>query len=309
MAASSKPRVLIIGCTGYIGRFITNASIRLGYPTYLLVRPEVASDVYKAAMVIGFKSAGATLGSVTDEKKLVEALKLVDIVICSIAEKNLNDQVKLIQAIKQVGTIKRFLPSEFGMDPGLMDHAIAPGNKVFMDKMKIRRAIEAAQIPHTYVSANCFAGYFLSGIAQFGRFFPPRDTAVVYGEGNAKVIWVDENDVGTFVLKAAEDPRTLNTSVYIRPPKNILSLNEVLQLWEKKIGKTLEKQTLLEEEFMSMISNEKASLPERAALAHFYQIFYRGDLMFEIGPDGRDTGELYPDVSYTTVDAYLDRYL
>ncbi|XP_024538712.1 bifunctional pinoresinol-lariciresinol reductase 2 [Selaginella moellendorffii] len=306
MAASSKPRVLIIGCTGYIGRFITNASIRLGYPTYLLVRPEVASDVYKAAM-----------GSVTDEKKLVEALKLVDIVICSIAEKNLNDQ--------------RFLPSEFGMDPGLMDHAIAPGNKVFMDKMKIRRAIEAAQIPHTYVSANCFAGYFLSGIAQFGRFFPPRDTAVVYGEGNAKVIWVDENDVGTFVLKAAEDPRTLNTSVYIRPPKNILSLNEVLQLWEKKIGKTLEKQTLLEEEFMSMISNgkreaipiqnssfisstlcihaEKASLPERAALAHFYQIFYRGDLMFEIGPDGRDTGELYPDVSYTTVDAYLDRYL
>jgi hypothetical protein len=42
-------------------------------------------------------------------------------------------------------------------------------------------------------------------------------------------------------IKAIDDPRTLNKQLVIRPKTNILSLNEVVELFEKKIGHNLEK--------------------------------------------------------------------
>ena len=67
-----------------------------------------------------------------------------------------------------------------------MEHALELGNVVFNDKKKVRRAIEAAGIPHTYVSSNIFAGYLAGGLAQLGRLLPPRDEVVIYGDGNVK---------------------------------------------------------------------------------------------------------------------------
>jgi hypothetical protein len=42
-------------------------------------------------------------------------------------------------------------------------------------------------------------------------------------------------------IKAIDDPRTLNKQLVIRPKTNILSLNEIVELFEKKIGHNLEK--------------------------------------------------------------------
>jgi len=47
-----------------------------------------------------------------------------------------------------------------------------------------------------------------------------------------------------------DDPRTLNKILYLRPPKNIYSFNDVVALWEKKIGKTLEKIYVLEDRLL-----------------------------------------------------------
>ena len=82
--------------------------------------------------------------------------------------------------------MQRFLPSEFGMDPDLIENAVEPGNVLFIDKRKVRRAIEAAEIPYTYVSSNIFAGYLAGGLAQLGRLMPPHENVVMYGDGNVK---------------------------------------------------------------------------------------------------------------------------
>ena len=82
--------------------------------------------------------------------------------------------------------MQRFLPSEFGMDPSKMEHALAPGRITFDDKMEVRRAIEAASIPHTYISCNCFAAYFCPNLGQIGTLLPPKDKLRVYGDGNVK---------------------------------------------------------------------------------------------------------------------------
>ena len=68
-----------------------------------------------------------------------------------------------------------------------------------------------------------------------------------------QVIAVYEEDVGTYTIKAAFDPRTLNKTLHIRPPANIVTFNELVDKWEKKIGKSLEKITVTEEEFVKKI--------------------------------------------------------
>ena len=82
--------------------------------------------------------------------------------------------------------MQRFIPSEFGMDPSRMRHALEPGRVTFDDKMEIRRAIEVANIPHTYVSANCFAAYFCPNLCQMRTLVPPKEKVHVYGDGNVK---------------------------------------------------------------------------------------------------------------------------
>ncbi|KAL5845121.1 hypothetical protein ACOSQ4_011079 [Xanthoceras sorbifolium] len=45
---------------------------------------------------------------------------------------------------------------------------------------------------------------------------PPRDKVIVFGDGNTKGVFNKEVDVGTFTLiKAVNDPRTLNKILYI----------------------------------------------------------------------------------------------
>jgi hypothetical protein len=52
---------------------------------------------------------------------------------------------------------------------------------------------------------------------------------------------VDEDDIATITIKSVDDPRTLNKQLVIRPPTNVLSFNELIEIWEEKIVNKLEK--------------------------------------------------------------------
>jgi hypothetical protein len=69
-----------------------------------------------------------------------------------------------------------------------VDHvnAVEPAKTAFAMKAQIRRAIEAAGIPYTYVSSNGFAAYHVATMAQLGLTAPPRDKITILGDGNAK---------------------------------------------------------------------------------------------------------------------------
>nr|ABK26024.1 unknown [Picea sitchensis] len=307
MASSS--RILIIGATGYIGRHMAKASLALGHPTFLLVRESAPANQEKAQLLESFKAAGANLvqGSVEDHASLVEAIKEVDVVISAVGFFQLMSQLNIIKAIKEVGTIKRFFPSEYGFDYDKVN-AVEPAKIMYDNTVKIRRAVEAEGIPYTYVTSNCFAGYFLSSLGQLGLAAPPRDKIVIYGDGNVKVAFVKEEDVATFTIKAVDDPRTLNKSMYIMLPTNIYSVNELVSLWEKKIGKTLEKVYISEEGLLKKIA--EAPFPDDVDKAICHSVFVKGHLTdFKIGPHGVEATHLYPDVKYTTVEEYLSQYV
>nr|ABK26927.1 unknown [Picea sitchensis] len=306
----SSSRILLIGATGYIGRRLAKASLDLGHPTFLLVRESTtSSNSEKAQLLESFKASGANIvhGSLEDHANLVEAVKNADVVISTVGSLQIESQVNIIKAIKEVGTIKRFFPSEFGNDVDNV-HAVEPAKSVFEVKAKVRRAIEAEGIPCTYVSSNCFAGYFLANLAQAGLTAPPRDKVVILGDGNAKVVYVEEEDIGTFTIKAVDHPRTLNKTLYLRLPSNTLSFNDLVSLWEKKIDKTLDKVHVPEEEVLKLIA--ETPFPTNISTAIRHSIFVKGDQTnFEIGPDGVEASQLYPDVKYTTVDEYLSKFV
>ncbi|XP_022756589.1 isoflavone reductase homolog [Durio zibethinus] len=310
----AKSKVLVVGGTGYIGRRIVQASLAQGHETYVLQRPEIGLDIEKLQMLLSFKKQGAHLieGSFNDHKSLVEAIKQVDVVISTMSgvhfrSHNLLLQLKLVEAIKEAGNVKRFLPSEFGMDPARMGHALEPGRVTFYEKMVVRKAIEDANIPFTYVVANCFAGYFVGNLSQLERLTPPKHQVYLYGDGNVKVVFMDEDDIATYTIKAIDDPRTLNKTLYIRPPENILTQSQLIQNWEKLTEKKLDKISISAQDFLA--SMKGMDFAGQVGVGHFYHIFYEGCLTnFEIGEQGEEASKLYPEVDYIRMDEYLKIY-
>ncbi|RWV81897.1 hypothetical protein GW17_00056644 [Ensete ventricosum] len=221
--ASEKSKILIIGGTGYIGKFIVFASARLGNPTFALVRSTTApaDQPEKAKLLSDFQAAGVTL---------------VQVKLMPPSSSSPSGSPSLIRAPFKLNVwvmgefLQRYLPSEFGNDVD-RSNAVEPAKSTFVVKQQIRRAIEASGIPYTFVSSNFFGGYFLPVLGQAGATGPPTDKVVIL----------------------VDDPRTLNKVVYLRPPANILSHNELISLWEKKVGKTFERVYVPEEEVLKQI--------------------------------------------------------
>lgn len=71
-----------------------------------------------------------------------------------------------------------------------------------------------------------------------------------------------ERDVASFTIKTMDDPRTLNKVLYLRPPGNVYSMNELVEIWEAKIAKKLQKVYVSEEELLKRIAGIILSLCE-----------------------------------------------
>lgn len=48
-------KILLIGGTGYIGKFIVEASAKAGHPTFLLIRESTLSNPTKSSIINKFK--------------------------------------------------------------------------------------------------------------------------------------------------------------------------------------------------------------------------------------------------------------
>ncbi|XP_010906347.1 probable pinoresinol-lariciresinol reductase 3 isoform X2 [Elaeis guineensis] len=290
METGSKSRILVIGATGTLGRNLVRASLAAGHSTFALVREPAFSDPQKSLLLRSFSADGVNIlkGSLQDFQSLLEAVKQVDVVICAVPSNQTLNQKLLIQAIKEAGCIKRFVPSEFGADPDKvqilgMDHGH------YEMKTEIRRCIENEGIPYTYISCNLLMRYLLPSLVQ-------------------PAVSIMDIDVATFTICTIDDPRTLDTVLYLRPPGNVYSMNELVEMWEMKIGKMLEKVYVPEEQLLRII--QETPFPSNRHFIFIYSAFIKGDhTYFSIDSSGLDGCKLYPHVKYTTVSEYLDSLL
>lgn len=63
-----------------------------------------------------------------------------------------------------------------------------------------------------------------------------------------------DSDVAKLSLCAIDDPRTLNKTLYLRPPGNICSMNDLVEMWEYKIDRKLKRIYISEEQLLKDIN-------------------------------------------------------
>ncbi|XP_039169295.1 phenylcoumaran benzylic ether reductase Pyrc5 [Eucalyptus grandis] len=264
---AEKSKVLVIGVTGLIGKFVVEASAKSGHPTFAFVEPlSTPADAAKANFVQGFRRLG-------------------------------------------VYVVLRFLPSVFGSDVDRA-HAVEPARTFYAAYYTdIHRLLEEEGIPYTYVCCNFLVGWHRSTLVQPRTRAASRERIVILGDGNAKVVFNREDDIGTYTIKAVDDPRTLNKILYIRPPGSTYSMNDLVSLWERKTGKTLERVYVPEEQVLKKIRDVKS--PDDLVWAISHSVFVKGDQTnVEIEPSyGVEASELYPDVKYSSMDEYLNQFV
>ncbi|XP_047157342.1 probable pinoresinol-lariciresinol reductase 3 [Vigna umbellata] len=302
-----KSKILIIGVTGSLGYHLAEASLKFCHPTFALVRHSAFSHPIKAQKLHSLSQGGATLltGSMEDETPLREAVRLVDVVIAPFSGPTMSASKAPYPSYQQLGSVKRFIPSEFGSDP-TRAHVSELDDlyNFYAPKVEIRRLLEAEGIPYTVISCNFFMKILLPSLLS-SLDAPPRDKVTVYGNGNTKGVFMKESDVAAFTISTVDDPRTLNKVLYLRPPENVCSLNELVEMWEIKIGKKLERLHVSEGELLQKIKG--TSYPANYELLFIYSAFINGDhTYFDIEPPSGVNGtQLYPHVKFTTVSEFL----
>ncbi|KAL9379730.1 hypothetical protein Peur_028212 [Populus x canadensis] len=300
-------KILIFGGTGYLGKFMVKASVSMGHQTYVYARPiTTQSSPAKIGIREEFQAMGVTIvqGEFDEQEELVSVLRHVDVVISTVAYPQVLDQLKIIEAIKVAGNIKRFFPSDFGVEEDRVT-PLPPFEAFLEKKRKIRRATEEAGIPYTFVSANCFGAYFVNYLLRPHE--QPKDISV-YGSGEAKAVINYEEDIAMYTIKIADDPETCNRVVIYRPQKNIVTQLELISLWEKKTGKTFNRIYVPEDEIVKL--SETLPHPQNIPVSILHSLFVKGDMMgFELGEDDLEASRLYPDLEFRTVDQLLDIFL
>ncbi|XP_024019396.1 leucoanthocyanidin reductase-like [Morus notabilis] len=311
--AKNSGRVLIVGATGLIGQFIADASLRAGRPTYVLLRPGFGNNPStKPATLKVFQDKGATLvhGLINEKETMEKILKEheIDVVISAVGGANILDQLILLEAIKNVGTVKRFLPSEFGHDVDRAD-PVEPGLTMYKEKRKVRRAVEESGVPYTYICCNSIASWPYFDNTHPSEVLPPLDRFQIYGDGTVKAYFVAGIDIGRITMKTVDDVRAMNKNVHFRPSCNYCNINELASLWEKKICRTLPRVTITEDDLLAAAAEN--CIPESIVASFTHDIFIKGcQINFSIGgPSDIEVGTLYPDETFKTLDECFTDFL
>ncbi|GAY65880.1 hypothetical protein CUMW_244430, partial [Citrus unshiu] len=290
---NTKPKILIFGGTGYFGKYMVKASVSSGHKTFVYARPVTQnSRPSKLEIHKEFQGIGVTIieGELDEHEKIVSILKQVDVVISTVAYPKFLDQLKIVHAIKVAGNIKRFLPSEFGCEEDRV-RPLPPFEAYLEKKRIVRRAIEAAKIPYTFVSANLYGAYFVNVLLRPSE---SHDDVVVYGSGEAKAVFNYEEDIAKCTIKVINDPRTCNRIVIYRPQTNIISQLELISLWEQKTRRSFKRVHISDEELVKL--SQTLPPPEDIPISIMHSLFAKGDSMnFELGEDDIEASKLYPD--------------
>ncbi|WVY98522.1 hypothetical protein V8G54_030673 [Vigna mungo] len=307
---AAKGRVLIIGATGFIGKFVAEASLRTAHPTYLLLRPPPLVPS-KEAIVKTFQEKGAiVIHGVINNKDFVEKILKeyeIDIVISAIGAKSLLDQLVLVEAMKSVKTIKRFLASEFGHDVDRAD-PVEPGLTMYKEKRLVRRMVEQSGVPYTNICCNSIASWPYYDNCHPSQLPPPLDQLQIYGHGNVKAFFVDGIDIGKFTMKVIDDVRTVNKNVHFRPSSNCYSINELASLWEMKIGRTIPRVTVTEDDLLAVAAEN--CIPRSIVASFTHDIFIKGcQVNFKIdGVDDVEISSLYPDEGFRSLEDCYEEF-
>jgi len=229
-ATSGFKSVVVVGASGNIGFKTAKSFLEKKWETKILVRP----DTKGGDKINELKKLGAETveGDAANVESLVKAFKGVDVVVSTVSGGGFAIQENILNAVKQAG-VKRFVPSEFGVDitrPDVTKIAL------FGPKLGLRQAIEKSGVEYTYI----ITGFFLDATFwDWIGFDWPKGEIKVLGDGNAKISLTHTDDFTRLLPEILSNPKSKNATVNI--VGDTITWNHAIESFEKATGKTFKK--------------------------------------------------------------------
>jgi uncharacterized protein YbjT (DUF2867 family) len=228
MSSSSLTNVTVAGGTGLLGSHIAEALLNDGSFKVKILRrlPKTANE---KAELLASKGAEIVYADFNQHDDLVRALggtdALISAVAPGVAAGNYDFdalQTPLLNAAKAAG-VKRFIPSEFGVDAQLGDHMVLDTKITFREKVK------QSGLEYTFIRCGAFAEY----LGWFG-FDVKNKAAKFYADGNTIVPVTALSDIGKYTAASLKLEESRNATISVAGSR--LTLNEILKKFEEATG-------------------------------------------------------------------------
>ncbi|KAG2379548.1 hypothetical protein C9374_006665 [Naegleria lovaniensis] len=220
-------KVFLVGATGIVGQHVTKALLKHHPHTQvkLLIRKESeqkASELKQlgAELVFGDLTTLTTqeLDHVLDGSEVIVSALSGDSTVLHEA------QLKLLQSAQRVKSVKKFLPSAFGVDHDSLQYGVFISNDI---KKKFAELV--VNSGWEYVFVNTYMFYSYAALPNFLFEYHPETKIVKYdGERNTPIPMTDLEDVGKFTALAALRKDIKNQSVNVKG--DVKTLSEIAKL-------------------------------------------------------------------------------
>lgn len=236
MASSIPTKILIFGGTGIIGRYITS-SILAAKPNFKQVFLFTSANTVstKASLLSKWKSSGLSIieGDITNPKDISDAFASTgaDTVVSAVGRGVIDSQIELLRLAEESGSVKWFLPSEYGTD--IEHNAKSPNEKPHQLKLKVRKFAREnlKRVKVTYVVTGPYFDMWVDiapGVEQAGGFDVQNKVAHVIDGGEGRVGFCTMWDVGKFVVATLRHPeqsygKALKVQSFVVTPKQVVA--------------------------------------------------------------------------------------
>ncbi|RYN45251.1 hypothetical protein AA0114_g9239 [Alternaria tenuissima] len=305
--------VAIAGGTGGVGRTIVEELVGQDKHEILILSR-------KANKIPGLESVRVIEADYEDVASVKESLKKhnVDVVISALAlftEESAKAQMNLIQAAIDSGSVKRFMPSEYGVNyshPGVLE--FHPAAKWWLDAADLLRS---SHLDFTRVMFGWFSDYFgmphcKSNMKPFkyALDFDNRKAALP-GDGKASVTFLHSTDVAKYIAALLDEEKRWSEFSAFASDK--LTWNKVVETAERVTGEkwevTYDPIDKLEQGQATLFEQPEGSygLPEdatRSMMAEFGVMAVKG--IMDITGEGL-RNDVFPEVHPITVEALMQK--
>ncbi|KAI1394433.1 NAD(P)-binding protein [Hypoxylon trugodes] len=244
MAAELPSKILIVGATGNIGKYITNAIVsaepRIGKQVSIFTSPATASSESKQAVLSPWKAKGVSIisGDINNPDDIRKAYVGIDTVVSCLGKNALASQIELLKLAEESKDVQWFFPSEYGTD--IEYDASSKDEKPHQNKRKVRAYIHEnlKRVKCTYVVTGPYIEMYLPLMPtakEAGGYDVKSKAAVVIGDGNGKVGFTSMPDVGKLVVAALQHPEA-SLGKILKVQSFVTTPNAIVAEFERQTG-------------------------------------------------------------------------
>ncbi|KAI2465398.1 NAD(P)-binding protein [Annulohypoxylon bovei var. microspora] len=197
MATQLPSKILIIGATGTIGKYITNAIVsaepRIGQQISIFTSQATAASPTKQGLLSPWKSKGVSviIGDLNNPDDVRNAYSGIDTIVSCLGRNALASQIGLLKLAEESKDVQWFFPSEYGTD--IEYDASSKDEKPHQNKLRVREFVrdQVKRVKCTYVVTGPYLDMFLTlaPVAEdAGGYDAKSKRAVVVGSGDEKLV-------------------------------------------------------------------------------------------------------------------------